>query len=105
MQKYYRDNEIFIGLDENSMPMFIPLNIFMSDIITKTIKLKKNSQGVSLQTLFEQVHLANLTSTNRRQRREPPLKPLVATKKDKQKAGALMEAFEKSLKGTRYENP
>lgn len=105
MQKYYRDNEIFIGLDENSMPMFIPLNIFMSDIITKTIKLKRNSQGVSLQTLFEQVHQANLTSKNRRQKKETTNVPRRVSTNDKQNAAKLMSIFEESLKGHTNEKP
>lgn len=105
MQKYYRDNEIFIGLDENSMPMFIPLNIFMSDIITKTIKLKKNSQGVSLQTLFEQIHQSSLISKNQRPKTHTPKVHRIITKQDEQKAAELINAFEDSLKGKNNEKP
>lgn len=98
MQKYYRENEIFIGLDEDSMPMFIPLNIFMSDIIEKKIKLKKNSQGVSLKVLFEQVHQANEHLKHKRSHKVKTVTIQTRpTEKDKKKASELMTAFESLL--------
>ncbi|TVO39900.1 hypothetical protein [Vibrio algivorus] len=103
MQKYYRHNEIFIGLDERNMPLFIPLNIFMSDIMPKTIKLKKNSQGVSLQTLLEQVNQIQASGAQhqpppKRQDEIPPL-----TIEEKQCASDLMAQFESRLQSQIHE--